>query len=409
MIHQYIQTRAKRITLLTALTMLLANDAWGDAETLHDAFHQGSVSGHVRTYLNNKNPKPSDSYSTFAGGLGLHGETAPLHGVSTGATFYSSNDFGWQNSNPAKRNTNLPEDVTVVGEAWLQYQFDSTRIRAGRQKINTPFANSSDAFLIPITFEAASITNTAIDGLSLSGHYLKRIKNRPVENFETGSQFALNRYGIAADSDSGTWLASAQYQTDNATWQGWVYGFGDLFNLYYGQMDYRFSGVPLKPGLGLQLMHAADSGDALLGDVDTNGGGLKVSAGNNLLTATLAWSHFLSDEDSFQGGALPAPYNFSTGPTYTNSMTQTLENSAAGDAYKASLKTNPGSHWSTSISYGKYQRLQAVDTSETDLDITYQFDGAYRGLSLRLRLALVDSNEESARFTETRTQLQYTF
>lgn len=404
--------RPASATRLAAVATLfsLAATATAEVTTLHDAFQQGSVSGHLRAYDNDKNPHGSDRYNTFAGGLSLHGETAPLNGFSGGATFYGSNDFGWQNDAPGKHNINLPPDAAVVGEAWLQYQAADTLLRVGRQKVNTPFAGPADGFLIPFTFEALRLTNTHIDNLTLSAYYLKRIKDRPVEAFEDGAQFALDRYGVAGDSDRGTWAAGAEYKAGGAIWQGWMYGFTDLFNIYYAQVDYRFKDTPLTPGLGLQIVHAADSGDALLGDVNARGMGLKASLGGAPLSLALAWNRFLEDRDSFKDGALPTPFTTSNAPTYTNSMTQTLDNSAAGNAYKLILRSEWSSQWSAQASYARYQRLNAVDTDETDLDISYRFAGAYKGLSLRFRLGLIGSDDDAnARFTEARTQLQYVF
>lgn len=403
-------TRAlARLAVLTALPGL-AGAAAADVDTLRDAFQQGTVSGHLRAYDNYKDPNDSAGYNTFAGGLALHGQTAPLDGVSGGATFYSSNGFGWQNNDPARRNANLPSDAAVLGEAWLQYDADHTLVRIGRQQVNTPFASPADGFLIPFTFEALRLTNTSIDHLTLSAYYLKRIKNRPVVDFVDGAQFALDRYGIAGDSHQGTWAAGADYQAEGARWQGWIYGYTDLFNLYYGQLDYRFKNTPLTPGLGLQLVHAADAGDALLGEVNSRGLGLEASLGGAPLSVALAWNRFLEDAGSFQEGGLPTPYTTSNAPTYTNSMTQTLDNSAPGNAYKLTVRGKLGEQWSLLASYARYQRLGAVDTDETDLDIIYRFAGAYRGLSLRLRFGLIGSGDDAgARFSETRTQLQYVF
>lgn len=403
---------ARPATRLAALTALLglAGSAAADVDTLRDAFQQGSVSGHLRAYDNFKDPNGTTGYNTFAGGLALHGQTAPLHGVTGGATFYSSNGFGWQNSDPARRNANLPSNAAVLGEAWLQYDADHTLVRIGRQEVNTPFAGPADGFLIPFTFEALRLTNTSIDHLTLSAYYLKRIKDRPVTDFVDGAQYALNRYGIASDSHQGTWAAGADYRAHDANWQGWIYGYTDLFNLYYGQVDYRFRNTPLTPGLGMQLVHAADAGEALLGKVDARGLGLRASLGGAPLSVAVAWNRFLEDTGGFKDGALPTPYTTTNAPTYTNSMTQTLDNSAPGNAYKLSVRGELGRQWSLLASYAQYQRLQAVDTNETDVDVTYRFAGAYKGLSLRVRFGLIGSRDDaSARFTETRTQLQYVF
>ncbi|ASK35308.1 OprD family outer membrane porin [Alloalcanivorax mobilis] len=395
---------------LTALNGIAAAAPAEQVDNLRDAFENGSVSGTLRAYHNVKAPEQGDTLNTFAVGASLHAETAPWAGVSAGGTFYASNGLGLQNDDPAKRNANLPENADVLGEAWLQYANRDNRLRFGRQQLDTPFANPSDGFLIPVTFEALAFTNTSVEGLTLSGYYLRRIKSRPDDDFQRVSQFALDRFGVAADSDQGAWIAGARYQPGRTAWQGWAFSMPDLFNLYYAQADRPIGELlGFAPTLAAQLLYAEDNGDNLLDDVNARGAGVKLSAARGPFTLALAWNHFLEDRDSYGGGALPAPFNYSSGPLFTNSMTQTLENSAPGDAYKVTLQRRFGSQWSTQISYAQYQRLGAVDTDETDLDITYAFAGNLKGLSFRLRIGVIGAEQADARFTEIRPQMQYVF
>ncbi|WP_133489964.1 OprD family outer membrane porin [Alcanivorax sp. 24] len=384
--------------------------ALAQAESLQEAFSDGEVSGNLRAYHNIRDAHGSDANHTFALGGSLHAETAPWSGVSAGATFYTSNGLGLQYEERSRRNANLPDDVDVLGEAWMQYEGAGNRLRAGRLKVDTPFSNPSDAFLIPITYEALSVANTAIDGLELSGHYLRRIKNRPDDAFERIGQFALDRYGVVDDSDKGAWIAGARYQPAERQWQAWAMALPDLFTLYYVRMDTPLADWRgLAFDLGVQGLYGDDAGDALADRINARGGGLQLSLSRNATTLALAWNRFWEDADAYGRGALPMPFSYSTGPLFTNSMTQTLENSAAGQAYKISLKQSFSPRWSGQVSYARYQRLGAVDTDEADLDISYAFGGGLEGLSLRLRVGVIGSDQADARFVEVRPQLQYVF
>lgn len=378
------------------------------ADNLASAFDEGSVKGGLRAFYNHRDFDTKENTSAFATGGFLSATTAAVHGVSATATFYSSHDMGTRSDDPLRDNANLPENIDILAEAYLQYAIDAAQLRLGRQIINTPFANASDAFMIPVAYEAVSVSRTT-DALTLHGLYLDRIKGRPDGEFVDVSDFAAARYGVGNTPNAGTWIAGIQYQTGPASLQGWAYQFSDLFQLYYLQADVTTGNIAdIGTRIAGQLVHQQDDGDSLLGDVDTQLAGLKLSATWSGTQLSAAWNQ-VEESTAFNAGRLLAPFNFSTSPVFTNSMLQTLENSTPGHAWKLQLQSELGKQLSMQLSYADYTRIEGVDASEVDIDLTWRFARALEGLSFRLRVGIVEADTDAGNVVEVRPQLQYLF
>lgn len=377
---------------------------------LKSAFQDGSVTGELRSYHNYRNFKTRDNTSAFAAGINLHAATAPIKGFSIAGSFYVSDDLDTRNDDPDRGNPNLPTDVQILGQAYLQYESTVDLLRIGRQAVNTPFANPSDAFMIPITYEAVSYTRKSGNGLTLNALYLDRIKGRPDDRFVDISEFSANRFQNADAPERGVWAAGANYQVNTTVLQGWGYLIPEQFYLSYVQIDHGF-GDQEKPGprIAFQLIQERDHGNSILGKINTNLVGVRGSVKAGPATLYAAWNHARSDDDAFNRGGLLAPFSYSTSPVFTNSMVQTLENGAPGNAYKIGLESSLGNQVSVALSYASYRRQGAVDTHETDADVTYRFSGQLDGLSLRLRVGVIGGDRKDAKMTEVRSQIQYLF
>lgn len=398
------------VGLLIATSLSLPTLALG-ADSLKEVFSEGKVSGAIRSYYNFRDFETKLDTSAFALGGYLHAETAPLRGFTLGGTFYVSDDVGTRSKNPARRNPNLPGQAYTLGEAYLQYRGFDTLFTIGRQKLDTPFANPSDAFMIPVTFEAVSLSNSSIKNLTLSVHYLDRIKNRPDDEFTDIGRFVPRRLGVKETADAGTGIVSAVYNEKTLKLQTWGYLFADLFHIAYLQADYAFPAVwgGVIPEIVGQYIYEGNNGDDLFADVDVNGFGVKIGGKRGPLDLSFAYNHVIAEGGTFRNGAVLAPFSFATGPMFTNSMVETLENSDAGDAFRVALEYKFREYFITKVSFVAYERDVAVDTTETDVDFTYGFEDFLEGLSFRVRLGLINSGTDSARLLELRPQLQYVF
>ncbi len=147
-----------------------------EAKSLEEAFKLADVKGQIRAvYQSNSkiddtsaSGKLSSSGDFLIGGK-LSIETAPLYGVSVGATFYTSNAIANKKDYKDGDYYNNTKDYTLLGEAFAKYSFKDGEIKVGRMELDTPLANSDDIRMTPDLFTAAMVTYSPIDKLKITG------------------------------------------------------------------------------------------------------------------------------------------------------------------------------------------------------------------------------------------------
>lgn len=403
--------RNQLYTILLFAHLIGCDKAFADNDP-DSIIRNGKINGVVRNFYNYRDFETNNNTHSYALGGYIHAETGSFYGVSASATYYVSNDIGTRSNNPANGNPNLPENVEVLGEAYLQYSMNSTHLRVGRQKVDTPFANPSDSFMIPVTYEAVSVSAETDLGLVMYAHYLDRIKNRPDDKFRNVSKFSANRFNTTSDPGGmGVWIAGARLPIKKTNLEAWGYLVPDQFWFSYLQIDQKVPEIlGIMPSISGQWLHQQEQGDSILGAVQTNAFGIKLSGNIDPVTLTLAWNHVEENSDAFNDGGILSPFTFSTGPIFTNAMVQTMENSTPGNALKLSFISELGDNVVASVSHARFWRESGIDANETDVDVTYNFLGAFlNGLSFRVRLGVIGANNAEGRMIELRPQLQYTF
>jgi len=381
------------------------------AEDLQSAIQNGTVNGNIRAYYNTRDYE-SDSKTdeaAFALGGALRAESAAWYNVKFGLGYYTAQDLGTNDDDPAKVNNRLGSDLEVLGEAYISASTLDSRLTVGRQKINTPFANPGDAFIIPFTFEAVSLVNNSVNNLTLEISFINSIKNRNSDEFVDVGLWSTGRYGVTPTSTSGTAVLGAKYKLEGLSAELWYYDYSDLFQTLYGQVNYAFpTSGSWKPFVAVQYMLQTESGDELLGTVDSTLYGVEGGLAIGGSKVTLAYNQTEENADSFANGAFLTPYNYSTSPIFTNNMLTTLENVDAGDAVKVTYNYQ----WNDlafKASYAEFDYAQAVDRNATDLDVTYKLDQWQPGLSLRWRVEIVDGDDVAVEQINNRFQVQLTF
>lgn len=242
-----------RTTLLATLAISVFA-----AENIEDVIKEGKLSGQIRgLYIKNNlsgsanNNGDLDKYAFAAGGK-LGYETASLHGISAGAVFYTSQDFGAKDSDSSRRNKDMLDpnenSYSILGQAYIQGQFGKTTVKVGRQQLDTPLAASDDGRMIPNLFEAAIATNTDIPDTTLIGGYVAKMAGwdsksdkNGVSQFQSMSRSALN--SIVDDShsigDKGVYtFAIINNSIKDLTLQAWYYNATDVLTAPYLQADY---------------------------------------------------------------------------------------------------------------------------------------------------------------------------
>lgn len=373
------------------------------------ALENGTVNGNIRAHYQTWDFETRTDERAFALGGALRAETGPIGWIRLGAGFYTAQDLDTNPDDPAKINRRLGSDLEVLGEAYFAITQWNSSLALGRQKIDTPFANPSDAFIVPITYEGVSFTTKALPDLMLKIDYVNAFKNRNSDQFIDVGRWSTSRLGVAAEETSGTLIVGALYNRQGLDLQGWYYRFDDLFNLAYIQAGFTATvSDTIKPFLAVQAARQRDTGAALLGKVDSRLYGLQVGTGIGKASVTLAYNDVPEERGSFRDGAFLSPYTFSTSPIFTNSMVETLENVGSGSATKITLGYSFPSV-ALKVSHAWLDFDTVVDREATDVDVTYSMDRYLKGLSLRWRLEVGSADAEAAEFINHRLQAQYLF
>ncbi len=403
------------------------------ADDLSTMFSEGKVSGQIREFSISRSVEDTravlgNDYTRNANAIGgyLKYETADYKGLSLGAAFYTTNGFGLgdKDDNTDVDPTLLGKDnesYSILGEVYLQFKYDNTTFKAGRQKLNTPMAGADDARMIPNLFEAYVLTNTDIaDTTLMAAHVTKFAQGTFGRVYGAGGILgatsgysavdASNQVGdfenmgtyAVGESTSGVSIVSATYTgIDKLKIQLWDYYAHDILNVIYGQVDYSWNCLltdSVKPFASAQFIKEDAVGDKKLkaiggdGEIDSFYYGLKFGAKIENFTAYIAYSETSdnSDSDDFYQNAIISPWGGM--PAFTQGMVTRHVFLAGTKATKVAASynwKNFGPDLKTVLYYADYNMdknngYTQGDTDEAGFDIIYN-TGFVKNLQLRLR------------------------
>jgi len=304
-----------------------------------------------------------------------------------------------------------PESFTVLGEANVTARVvDNHGVRFGRQRFEMPYLGSHDIRMVPNTFEAIAVGNSAPTGLAYLAGYVDKIKRKNDDDFISMSEAAG-----AAGSNKGVGFAGARYATREGTLAGAVYQRTfETFNTLFAKVEHPFSlgeGKTLKGFL--QYTDQRSTGDELIGSFDTSlvSGKLELKHGN------ATWRVGASKTDDSFG--IQKPYG-----NPANYLSVIVD-----DFDRAGEKA-----WMLGMSYD-FKRVGAGDLSlfanivhgdtpdagsnaspdETEYDLTVDYrikEGWAKNLWIRVRAAYINQDEKVAGgddFFDFRIILNYDF
>lgn len=389
-----------------------------------DFWHDTKINGDLRLYDFSRDfsnsGQPSQSAFSLGGGLNiLSGQIAP--DIRAGVTLYTAQGLGVNSDNPAHVYHSLPgNNITAVGQNFLQYDDNKFLLRAGNQLIDTPWLGRSDIRMIPATYQGFFSNYNFNKELSFSALRVFRFKSLIADSFsetnlynETIPKFRDNTLGT---------LAFGMQNTDILNTQAWFYRFYDLANLAYANSSYTFSSSfkSLHPVIEVQVAREWGDGDNLLapyahGAANANMLGVLLGLESTQTKIDLSYNTIPKSTNGFRNGDILSPYTFSysTDPLYTSSMLGGLVEKGAGQAIKLSGRCNLfDNKLVLYVSHANYfTRPYYNNTRETDTDVTYTFpkSSALKGLSLRNRLGLLEGDKTLGTVFDARIMIQYNF
>ena len=459
----------RKITLSLAVAATVATTGSFAASDLEGAFKEGKTSGQIRAFYINRdydkrNETPSSatqdrSAFTLGGKLGY--ETAPLHGISAGAMFYTVNGMGLNNGDgwkvdPSLFGTNTKTsgvadrpDATYLGQAYVQAAIGNTTVKIGRQELNTPLAGTDDVRTLPNLFEAAIVINKDLPnttviaghvtaesaGSFMNGYYPDTSHTLSTLGLQSGygmggstgkyvsmSKTALTSFGFDGNdankvlgtgnvSDKGvSVLALINTTVPGLTVQLWDYYAWDIINAIYFQADYKFK-LWLDMTASYQFWNENGIGDKLAGNVKSALNAVKLSVvplkGGNIYGAI---SKTEQQVGATLNGGMITPWGGS--PGFVQGTVTRLGYTAGTTAWKVggSYDIIPGLN--AHVSYAQFNPSANASyphkAGETDFDITYK-PAIVKNLELKLRGIYSKDFVPNQDFNEYRVIANYNF
>jgi len=276
----------KKITMALA-SSLIAVSAFGassDVTNLKDWFAEGSSHGNIKYYFietNKKNDASSLDSSAWANSIGgkLGYKTAKLYGFTMGATFMTTNPFalpgnvdtsiiGRDNAVQQGKSPGDPiaqKGFSVLGEAYLDYQYQGLDAWYGRRVEKTPLVNPKEVRMIPSSIEGGDVSYSFENGLKLGAGYLDKFKQRTSSEFHNMVKHALGDQAIAiTGSDRGSVIpAYLEWRDAHHTVRMYNYFTQDLVNsTYFDAVHKHEVNKDFTWFAGLQGMHQHGIGHA---------------------------------------------------------------------------------------------------------------------------------------------------
>lgn len=405
----------RKICFALMLTFIITAYSYA-ADNLQQMFSQGSVKGEIRLQEFTRDFDTTKTRKDMAIGGLLYYKTAPLHGISLGVSFATSNDVNSDDDDAvygllATDENGGHESLTRKQEYYIQGDFFKTTVKYGAQEINTPYLNTDDARLIPRSYKGLTVVNNSIDQLTLAAYYVTDSIGWNTENYVNVAEAVANEAGGASsiDDDKAVVILNATYklptQAVKGDVQAWYYTISDIFNISYLKAYVSSDFGPVNVYFMPSVLYQKSQGDELNGDLDASQTGFRLGAKFAGFDVTGAYSK--SGDDGMVtpwGHDKIIPQQIMTSASRGNEDAWGVK--LAYDFANIGVKGLSSYVW-----YGYYdvdETATSKDTSEIDYNIQYAFSGMLDGLGLRARYADVNVHDGNS-LTDTRLYMTYKF
>lgn len=426
------QLRQQLTVAIVAVYLILANHPATANDSVQEFYDQTTFEGEIRNYFFTRDYTNPDTIDQAAYSLGGHLGmlTGPIANYfKIGAVLYTAQPLGLNSDNPLQVDNSLPGDaVTVLGQAFLQYNWQKFLVRAGDQKIDTPWLNSGDTRMIPATYRGFYGIFTP-QHWTFSALRIYEFKSRVANHFSATNLYNPANLGIPIPgldgiTNPGASALAAEYKTDSFAGRLWGYQFFNFGKLLYGDAQYTWtSPAVFHPLVAMQALVEGGDGDNILAQVSTgkaNATAIGTLAGveTDTLKLTFAYNKIPPHQNAYNNGDIVSPYTASFASydaLYTTSMIAGLVEKTVGDAIKiAGTYYAFNKQLSILLSFAKYYtQPYLANTNETDFDVTYSFKQSKHkyltGLSLRNRLGIETGDPTLGTFYYNRVMLTYSF
>lgn len=346
--------------------MLMSGAAFADS--IEDAFKNGTVSGEIRLgYVNQDNDDATTNQNSAAGGHIMY-ETAAFNGISAGVGFYTTHRIESKAGDGA--GTGLfdsnDDSYSILGQAYVNVAMGNTNLKAGRQQIDTPYADSDDIRMIPNLFEAYVLSNTDLPDTTLIAAQVEKwsgVDAGTPEKFEP----------LVAGADGVTMFAGVYGGIPDTELSLWYYDVDQLTAIAYLE---GATEVALGEGMGLALgAQYANQSEKSSSGVDGTVWGISAELGIESAGTTVMAAY----NDISNDAGTSVVNGFGGGPYMTSMDETTIEGLYDGSAWLAGVSVDLGMIGAEGLSigyaYGDFEdgNTGAAKEEYTESDITAEY------------------------------------
>lgn len=349
----------------------------------HQAWKNGETSGQIRLGYISSDPDVAGNNTTDATAIGgqLKYETADWQHLQLGLGAYFSKKLHNLSGDPAQNELNTDffdkdsKSFAYIGEAYINLALNGVNIRAGRQQLDTPFADTDDIRMLPNTFEAVLATYSGIKDTTLVGAYVQQWAGfDSATGTEGQDEFKAmadnNADGTAGD---GTAFAGVTYEGfENLVLQGWVYDIDNRAQIFYADAAY---GIEINKEHSYELgIQFASFDEETASNVDGSAYGL--SGAVNMANMTFSAAYNATSNDAGKS----ATNGFGGGPYFTSMDEMTIDGLTDAEAWLVGAEFDLGGliipGLGVGIAFGHFEDENKVttNTDEMNLVASYAFD-----------------------------------
>ena len=338
----------KYISLATIClaTALLATP---EVNTVTEVFSEAKTSGNVKYYYiqtdKDKSYTNTVNTSAYANTLGgqLHFDTASLYGFRAGVTFMTTNPFllgpnvdasiiGRDNGVRVEGNPSgdvARKGFSVLGEAYLAYDYKNMGIYVGREVIKTPLIDAKVVRLLPSAVEGTSVYYNLSKSTHINLAYYNAFKQRTSDVFINIIKHALGAQTKAITGTDNGYVGMFGLKHKDEAYRFKLYNYyaSDFMNSFYIGGSYTTDIAERKLSLEAEYINQRSIGNAdsyfdansatYGGRISSNAIAFKASTSLQSAKIFIAYSQVFKEDAKHDGLVLP----WDGTPLFTNMIT----------------------------------------------------------------------------------------
>lgn len=369
------------------------------AASFDDAIKNATTSGQFRMAYISVSPDITGAKTNYGGAAGGHikFETAKWNSFQFAVAPYFSEKIdlltgkSLTNKNNGDFFTASNESFAYLGEAYVNYVFDKTSLRVGRQLLDNPFINTDDIRMLKNTFSAVWITSAISDSVNLQGGHVSEWAGID----SGGSQDVFKKAGI----DGVTAIGAGYKHSEVLSAQAWYYSFNKSYALLYADADYSVGNLALAA-------QVANYQEKDASNIAGNVFGFSASYTLNALTLGLA----VNSASNSTGKTVDL--GLGGGNFYASMGEMSIGGLEGASAQVVTAEYAFSDNFTASLGLGHFEDKNKLTTNTSETDITLAYDASEK-IYVEYIYMLVDNKalpaQGSTNFSRHLLRMSYTF